>query len=98
MTRMLITAALLTGAAGLAPVAFAQTSDWTGLYVGGGVGYSQKSDDGETVVFDTNRDGTPDTVFHVAMETAEAVRLNPASTGAQFDVQRGILQSITDTI
>ena len=47
---------------------------------------------------DTNRDGTADTVFHVAMETAEAVRLNPASTNAQFDAQRAILQSITDTI
>ncbi len=64
MTRMWITAALLTGVAGLAPAAFAQTTDWTGLYVGGGVGYSQKSDDGETVVFDTNRDGTfTDTVL-----------------------------------
>ena len=35
MTLKLLTAALLTGAAALAPAAFAQTSDWTGLYVGG---------------------------------------------------------------
>jgi hypothetical protein len=47
---------------------------------------------------DTNRDGAADTVFHVAVETAETVRLNPASTNAQFDIQRSILQSITDTI
>ncbi len=47
---------------------------------------------------DTNRDGTADTVFHVAVETAEAVRLDPASTKAQLDAQRAILQSITDTI
>jgi hypothetical protein len=34
------------------------------------------------------------TIFHVAMETAEAVRLNPASTDAEFDQQRQILQRI----
>lgn len=60
MTRMFIAATLLMSVAGLAPAAFAQTSDWTGLYVGGGAGYSMKSDDGETVVFDTDRDGVFD--------------------------------------
>lgn len=59
MKRSLVTAALLSGAGTLAPVALAQTpSEWTGLYVGGQVGVSASSDDSETVVFDTNRDGT----------------------------------------
>jgi hypothetical protein len=59
-------------------------------FANGAVGWNE--------LVDTNRNGAPDTVFHVALETAEAVRLNPASTGAQFDAQRAILQSITDTI
>ena len=60
MTRSLLTAALLGGAAALAPAAFAQTADWTGLYVGGQAGYSDLSGDNETVVFDTDRDGNFD--------------------------------------
>ena len=47
---------------------------------------------------DTNGNGVPDTLFHVAMGTAESVRLNPASTAAQFDAQRRIVQSINDSI
>ena len=57
MTRTLLFAplVLLAGAA-IAPAAQAQDSDWTGPYVGVGVGYSFKSDD-EAVVFDTDGDG-----------------------------------------
>ena len=47
---------------------------------------------------DTDQDGTTDTIFHVALETAEAVRVDPTSTNAEFDVQRAIVQSINDTI
>jgi outer membrane immunogenic protein len=59
MKRLLLSAIAVTTTAGLAPVAFAQDSDWTGLYVGGSAGYSFKSDD-EAVVFDTDRDGVFD--------------------------------------
>ena len=52
MTRSLLTVALLGGAIALAPTAFAQTADLTGLYVGGQVGYSELSGEGETVVFE----------------------------------------------
>jgi opacity protein-like surface antigen len=38
--------------------AVAQTGDWSGLYVGGSIGQADvDSNDGETLVFDTNRDG-----------------------------------------
>ncbi|MEQ1783307.1 MAG: outer membrane beta-barrel protein [Hyphomonadaceae bacterium] len=38
--------------------AVAQTSDWSGWYVGGSIGQADvDSNDGETLVFDTNRDG-----------------------------------------
>jgi outer membrane immunogenic protein len=56
----------LAGCAGLASAAFfpaaAMAQDgaesWTGPYVGGRLGYAfQKSDDGETILFDTNLDG-----------------------------------------
>jgi hypothetical protein len=47
---------------------------------------------------DTNRNGIPDTLFHVAMQTAEAVRLNPSATPSQIDAQRAIVQSINDSI
>ena len=47
---------------------------------------------------DTNRNGIPDTSFHQAMQTAEAVRLNPSATQAQIDAQRAKVQSINDTI
>ena len=46
-----------------------------------------------TQLMDTNFNGTPDTQFGVAMGNAETVRLNPASTTAQIDAQRKILQS-----
>lgn len=59
----LFTASLL--AASVAVPAAAQTTwdneeqSWSGVYVGGTVGLAaQKNDRGETVVFDTNRDGT----------------------------------------
>ena len=48
---------------------------------------------GYTQLMDTNFNGTPDTQFGVAMKNAELVRLNPASTTAQIDAQRKILQS-----
>jgi hypothetical protein len=41
---------------------------------------------------------TPGTPFRVLMQTAEAVRLNPLSTGKQFDDQRAIIQKINQTI
>ncbi len=59
-------------------------------FANGAVGWNE--------LVDTNRNGTPDTVFHVAMQAAELVRLNPASTPAQIDTQRAIVQSIIDTI
>ena len=45
-----------------------------------------------TELMDTNFNNTPDTQFGVAMKNAETVRLNPASTTAQIDAQRKILQ------
>ncbi len=53
--RKLIAITLLSGAA-FTPAAFAQDSDWTGIYVGGQVGYSFKADD-EEIIFDTDLDG-----------------------------------------
>jgi len=49
---------------------------------------------GYTELVDTNGDGTPDTAFNVAMAAAEAVRLNPASTDAQLEQQKNILERI----
>jgi outer membrane immunogenic protein len=65
MNRAHLLLALLAGASILPPSALAQTtSDWTGFYVGGSVGGSLKTDESETVVFDTNRDAVfNDTVF-----------------------------------
>lgn len=59
---MVFKRAVVTAFAGFtacaAPAALAQTSDWSGLYVGGSVGSSEaSSNSGETLVFDTNRDG-----------------------------------------
>jgi outer membrane immunogenic protein len=54
MKRGLLAALTFAGAA-IAGSAHAQ--EWNGFYIGGGAGYSFKSDDSETVVFDTNRDG-----------------------------------------
>ena len=56
MNRKLITSVLLTSAAALAPSAFAQTSDWTGLYVGVQAGLAKDLGKTERVAFDTNRD------------------------------------------
>lgn len=47
---------------------------------------------------DTNGDGVVDKAFNEAMYTAEQVRLNPASTGADFDAQRRVMQRISDTV
>jgi hypothetical protein len=44
-------------------------------------------------LMDTNANKVPDTKFGDAMKNAETVRLNPASTDAQIDAQRKILQS-----
>ena len=64
MNRKLITTALLTGAAALAPSALAQTADWTGLYVGVQAGLAKELGKTERVAFDTNRAGNfNDTVF-----------------------------------
>jgi opacity protein-like surface antigen len=50
---LLLTTALL----GFAAPAFAQS--WTGFYAGGHLGYNiQPADNGETILFDTNLDGT----------------------------------------
>jgi len=43
---------------------------------------------------DTNRNGVADTTFRLAMQAAEAVRLNPAATTAQLDRQRDILATL----
>lgn len=50
----------LVGATVLATPAAAQTGgDWSGVYVGGRIGYSfQPNDDDETILFDTNLDGS----------------------------------------
>ena len=57
--RIFIAAAAIAGAALLATPAFAQDADtWTGLYVGGHIGYGfQPKDESETILFDTNLDG-----------------------------------------
>jgi hypothetical protein len=49
---------------------------------------------GLTELVDTNGDGTPDTAFNTAVAAAEAVRLNPASTDAQLETQKNILERI----
>lgn len=58
MTKQL-SLALLAGAALIAVPAQAQDNGWSGFYVGGQLGYGfQPSDGGETILFDTNLDGT----------------------------------------
>ena len=61
---------LLTAAAGFtasAAPALAQTTDWSGLYVGGSAGMADKGgNDGETLVFDTDRDGQFDDQVNTA--------------------------------
>ncbi|MDP1875645.1 outer membrane protein [Phenylobacterium sp.] len=60
--KTMLCAAAAIGALTAASAAQAQSaSDWTGPYVGGVVGYgwqAENDDDNETVVFDTNLDGT----------------------------------------
>lgn len=47
--------------------AVAQTSDWTGLYIGGSIGQADPdSNDGETLIFDTDRDGVFDDQVNTA--------------------------------
>ena len=70
MSVRLFAATAVAGLSALASPAFAQTADWTGFYVGGGVGYSEQSgNEGELVLFDTDRDGT----FNNAVLTATGV-------------------------
>ena len=60
MKTMLCAAAAL-GALTAASAAQAQSAgDWTGAYVGGvaGYGWQAENDDNESIVFDTNLDGT----------------------------------------
>jgi subtilisin family serine protease len=45
-------------------------------------------------LFDSNNDGLPDTTVGAAIVTAEAVRLNPASTSAQIKAQEQILKRL----
>ena len=63
--------AMMATAASLVLAGFAggaQAQDWTGFYVGATLGYADRSEDsGETVLFDTNLDGTfGDTVRNAA--------------------------------
>ena len=47
--------------------AVAQTDDWTGLYIGGSIGQADpEGNDGETLVFDTDRDGVFDDQVNTA--------------------------------
>ena len=48
-------------------------------------------------LIDTNFDRVPDTPFLTAIAAAEAVRLNPASTGPQIEVQKRILEKVNQT-
>ena len=43
---------------------------------------------------DTNKDRVPDTPLYQVIATAEAVRLNPASTRSQLLAQEAILKNI----
>lgn len=47
---------------------------------------------------DTDKDGTPDTPFFQALQTAESVRLDPNATEAQINDQRAIVQRINNRI
>lgn len=55
-----VSIALITGLAGVVPaMAQEDASSWTGFYVGGQLGYEFQPNDGdETILFDTNRDGS----------------------------------------
>lgn len=56
----------------------------------GAVGYDEP--------VDTDGNGTADTAFSAALQTAEAVRLDPAATKAQVDAQRVIVNRINDQL
>ena len=57
--RTLLIAAIAAGALFGATPATAQSADWTGIHVGGRIGYSyQPNDKNETILFDTDLDGT----------------------------------------
>lgn len=59
MKILLPTAAALAATLAAAPAMAQPAEDWTGFYVGGHVGYGfQPSDDNETILFDTDLDGT----------------------------------------
>ncbi|MBC7768051.1 MAG: outer membrane beta-barrel protein [Phycisphaerales bacterium] len=70
MTRLFATSAICAVLMGLATPAAAQ--DWNGPYIGGHAGYAfQPDDDGETILFDTDLDGSfGDTVFTTAPANA----------------------------
>ena len=53
---------------------------------------------GHDELVDTNGNGVVDTEFHSAIENAETVRLNPASTAAEIDDQRTIVSAINDAV
>ena len=55
-------------------------------FANGAIGYNQ--------LVDSNGDGTPDTAFSVVVSVAEAVRTNPASTRAQIEAQKIILERL----
>jgi hypothetical protein len=55
-------------------------------FANGSIGYAE--------VVDTNGDGNPDTPFYTAVAVAEGVRLNAASTAAQIDAQKNMLERI----
>jgi len=59
-------------------------------FANGAVGYAE--------MVDTDGNGTKDTQFHTAVETAEAVALNASATAAQIDGQRVIINRINDSI
>jgi len=86
MKRAYPTAALVAGLAAFCPSAFAQTSDWSGFSLGISAGQGMKDDNGgETVVFDTNRDGTFDDTVRTALAL---MRSRPASVMAQPPARR----------
>ena len=67
--RLLLASAALIAACTPAAVA-AQDADWTGFYVGGRLGFtSQPEDKNETILFDTDLDGTFDDTVTTASGT-----------------------------
>ena len=57
MKHALFVTTLLSLAA--ASPALAQTTDWSGPYIGGAAGYANPDDDGEKLAFDRDLDGAP---------------------------------------